>query len=125
MRSQDKYYLVDHTLRSAKLGVKDINTGSIYENIVAIELLRRGYELYVGTLRGHEIDFVATKGSEKLYFQVSYDISSPETFARETSSLLSIKDAYPKMVLTRTHQESYQYEGIKIMDIADWLLEKK
>ena len=121
LRSQDKYYLVDHTLRSAKLGVKDINTGSVYENIVAIELLRRGYEVYVGALRNHEIDFVATKDSEKLYFQVSYDISNHETFARETNSLLSIKDAYPKYLIAHTNEPEWTHEGIRIIDIADWL----
>ena len=124
LRSQDKYYLVDHTLRSAKLGMKDANTGSVYENIVAIELLRRGYEVYVGVMRGREIDFVATKGSEKLYFQVSYDISNPETFERETKSLLSIKDAYPKCLVARTREPEWTYEGISVIDIADWLVEE-
>lgn len=122
LRTQDKYYLVDHALRSAKLGAKNMNTGSIYENIVAIELLRRGYELYVGTFRDREIDFVATRGSEKIYFQVAYDISNPDTFARETSSLLGIKDAYPKYLIASTREPEWLYEGIKVLDIADFLL---
>lgn len=122
LRSQDKYYLVDHTLRTANLGTKNVNTGSIYENIVAIELIRRGFEVYVGTMRGREIDFVATKGSEKIYFQVSYDISDPETLKRETDSLLSIKDAYPKYLIAHTCEPEWIHEGIKVVDIADWLL---
>lgn len=121
LRSQDKYYLADHTLHYAKLGTKNMNTGSVYENIVAIELLRRGYEVYVGATRNYEIDFIATRQSEKIYIQVSYDIASEETFARETRSLLSIKDAYPKLLIARTRQPEWQYEGIRIMDIADFL----
>ena len=122
LRSQDKYYLADHTLRSAKLGTKNINSGNIYENIVAIELLRRGYEVYVGTLRGREVDFIATKGSEKVYFQVAYEISEQTTFEREVTSLLSIKDAYPKYLIARTREAEWTYEGVKVIDIADWLL---
>ena len=122
LRSQDKYYLVDHTLRYAKLGTKNMNTGSTYENIVAIELLRRGYDVYVGAMRNHEIDFVAEKQGTKVYIQVSYDISEESTFARETDALLAIKDAYPKILIARTRQPEYQYEGIRIIDISDWLL---
>lgn len=122
LRSQDKYYLVDHTLRFAKLGTKNMNTGNTYKNIVAIELLRRGFEIYIGTMRNHEIDFIATKQDSKIYLQVSYDISDEETFKRETSSLLSIKDAYPKYLIARTREGLWTYEGIKIIDIADWLL---
>lgn len=121
LRSQDKYYLADHTLRYAKLGTKNLNTGSTYENIVAIELLRRGYEIYIGVTRNHEIDFIATKQGTKLYIQVSYDIADETTFARETNSLLDIKDAYPKLLIARTRQPEYQYEGIRIIDIADFL----
>lgn len=121
LRSQGKYYLCDHSLKYAKLGIKNYNYGTIYENIVAIELLRRGYEIYVGTLRGKEVDFVALKGDEKIYFQVSYDISDSATLAREITPLLSIKDAYPKYLLTHTHQPEQNYEGIHILDLSDWL----
>ncbi|MBR5015894.1 MAG: ATP-binding protein [Clostridia bacterium] len=122
LASNDKYYLSDHSFKYAKLGTKNADYGRMIENIVAIELMRRGYELYAGVLYKKEIDFVAIKRNEKLYIQVANNIDDSDTLKREVDPLLKIKDAYPKIILTRTRQEAYQYEGVQIIDVADWLL---
>lgn len=123
LASTEKYYLSDHSFKYAKLGTKNPDYGRTLENIVAIELMRRGYELYVGVLYKKEIDFVAIRENEKIYIQVANSIEEDDTKERELYPLRRIRDSYPKMVITRTGYPEYDIDGIKIIDITDWLMQ--
>lgn len=124
LKTQEKFYLADTSLRYSVLGYGSDNVASSLENVVYLELCRRGYKVYIGKTADGEIDFVASRQGEKLYVQVTQEIHSEKTEKREYERLLEIKDNYPKYVLRTDEFASGNYEGIKTMHIADFLLSK-
>ena len=124
LKVNEKYYVADHGLREAVIGENLQNIELILENIVALELLRRGYKVCVGRVGTKEIDFVAEKSGEKLYIQVCYLLQDESTIEREFSSLLEIRDNYPKLVLYKEGVFRGNYEGIPAVKIEDWLTGK-
>lgn len=125
LRTQEKFYLADTALRFAVLGYDPNAAAAMLENIIYLELLRRGYTVFVGKIPDGEIEFVAARQNERIYVQVTQEILSPKTAEREYGRLLSIPDNYPKYVLNASPYAGGNYKGIKTMNIADFLLQKE
>ena len=125
LKTQEKFYLADPSFRFCVLGYDENAVASMLENLVYLELKRRGYEVYVGKLNHSEIDFVATKREEKIYIQITERIEKEETKEREYGNLLSIDDNYPKYVLRTDEFVGGNYKGIKTMHVADFLLSEE
>ena len=125
LKTQEKFYLADVSLRYSVLGYTVDSIAASLENIVYLELKRRGYDVYIGKIKDKEIDFVATKQNEKIYVQVTQEIKSEKTQKREYEQLLEIRDNYPKYVVMADDFAGGNYEGIKTMNIVDFLLSKE
>lgn len=122
LKTLEKYYVVDIGLRLMLLGSKQIDAERILENIVYLELLRRGYDVYVGKVDEFEVDFVAQNGKGTTYFQVALSVRDEKTLERELRSLRAIKDHYPKILLTMDDDPEVHYDGIRRINARDWLL---
>lgn len=119
-----KYYAVDLGLRNALVKTSDSDIGHILENVVYLELLRRGYDVYVGDIENGEIDFVAIKPDDTQYFQVSATTLEESTLKRELAPFVAVRDNYPKILLTLdTIFGTADYDGVKKRNVIDWLLE--
>ncbi|MCI7766654.1 MAG: ATP-binding protein [Oscillospiraceae bacterium] len=123
LRTLGKYYIVDIGLRNYLLGFRDIDTDHILENVVYFELLRRGFDVAIGKVGNMEVDFVATNTDEKIYFQVTQTISSEQTREWDLRPLMQIKDNYEKVILTMDKGLTNSIEGIKVVNIVEWLLQ--
>ena len=124
LETGEKYYATDVTMRYALLGRKYMDLGHILENIVYLELLRRGYKVYVGKVGDNEVDFVAENKEGRCYYQVAYTTREESTLARELDSLQKINDHYPKFILTMDLDPIVDYDGIRKINVLDWLLDK-
>ena len=122
LKTQGKYYFIDNGLKNMIDGISSYDSGSSYENLIYIELLRRGYEVYVGQYNDIEIDFIAIKPNERIYYQVSRSILDEKVEEREKKALLAINDNYKKVILTMDNVKSKQIEGIEVINIIDFLL---
>ncbi len=122
LKSLEKYYLVDMGLRNMLLGERTMDVGHILENIIYLELKRRGYFVSIGKMGTQEVDFVAVSGSDKIYYQVAASVLDPSTRKRELAPLKKIQDNYPKYVLTMDELPNEE-EGIRQINIIDFLLE--
>lgn len=122
LRTLGKYYIVDIGLRNYLLGYRDRDSGHILENVVCFELLRRGYDVAIGKVDNSEIDFIATNANEKIYIQVTESMRSETVRQRELAPLLKIRDNYEKIILSTDPGMETSFDGIKSLDVIDWLL---
>ena len=122
LKTLEKYYIVDIGMRYMLLGSRQADAGHVLENIVYLELLRRGYDVYVGKINSYEVDFVAQNKKGTVYFQVALTVQDENTLLRELRPLQAIRDHYPKIILTMDEEPEEQYEGIRRINARDWLL---
>lgn len=122
LRTLGKYYIVDIGLRNYLLGFRDRDSGHALENIVYFELLRRGYDVSIGKVDQSEVDFIATKADDKLYVQVTESMTGEDVRKRELAPLQKINDNYEKIVLSMNPGMDSSYEGIKSINLIDWLI---
>ena len=122
LKTLEKYYVVDIGLRFMLLGSRQADAGHILENVVYLELLRRGYDVSVGKVDEYEVDFVAQNSRGTTYFQVTLSVRNEQTLERELRPLMMIRDHYPKFILTLDDDPEAQYDGIRRVNARDWLL---
>ncbi len=124
LQSGEKYYATDVTMRYALLGRRNVDAGHMLENIVYLELIRRGYKVYIGRTGEKEVDFVAENKEGFTYFQVAYTTREQSTLERELTPLQEINDHYPKYILTMDIDPIADFDGIKKINVLDWLVNK-
>ena len=122
LKTLEKNYIIDMGFRNMLLGYRDADKGHILENIVFLELIRREYRVYIGKVGETEVDFVCEKPNEKMYIQVTETIGSQETRERELRPLRMISDNYEKIILSMDRNYINSYDGIKSLNLIDWLL---
>lgn len=125
LKTHEKYYVVDIGMRYMLLGSRSTDVGHILENVVYLELLRRGYDVYVGKVDDYEVDFVAMEQKRITYFQVAATVRDESTLKRELTPLQKISDHYPKIILTLDDDPEADYDGIRRINVLDWLVEKE
>jgi hypothetical protein len=124
LKTLEKYYVVDIGMRYMLLGSRSTDVGHILENVIYLELLRRGYEVYVGKVDEYEVDFVVMDGKRTTYYQVAATVRDENTLKRELAPLQKISDHYPKLILTLDEDPEADYDGIRRINALDWLMGK-
>ena len=122
LKTLEKYYVVDIGMRTMLLGSRAMDVGHVLENVIYLELLRRGYEVYVGKVDDLEVDFVAMDQKRTIYYQVAASVRDENTLRRELTPLQKIPDHYQKVILTLDEDPEADYDGIRRINALDWLV---